>query len=356
MAKASSDIVSAEFPVCIVHGSDRFGQLDATDRLRKELTKKHEEFDTALFDGASARAADILDECRSLSLMQRHKLVIVDNADALLRESEDEEGASAPKSSRRTERSAREMFESYAQSPEPSATLLLRAETWRPGKLDKVLEAAGTGVVEKSEPLGGAELLKWVMSRAKAVHRATIDQAGAGLLCDHIGGDRGRLDSELGKLALAAGIRAGEGKPANIDEALVKEMVGYSREETAWALQSGLLQPNPEAALVNLRDSLTVSRNNAVVIGIAYLDLARKLDGVARGLAAGENPMSLKGRLKLWGPSEPVILAMGRKLGPARTAKLLAKAIDADWRQKTGRGEPVHILEALTLEFVRHAG
>src|SRR5207253_8118234 len=65
------------------------------------LTKAHGEIDSFRFDGASASAAEVLDECRTFGLMRQQKLVIVDNADALLKSPEDVEGAAPDRKSTR---------------------------------------------------------------------------------------------------------------------------------------------------------------------------------------------------------------------------------------------------------------
>ncbi|MGH7131465.1 MAG: DNA polymerase III subunit delta [Phycisphaerales bacterium] len=347
MAKSAASSIPPAAPIAVLYGEERFLQLDHTERHRAALTKAHEEIDTVVFDGQSTNPADILDECRSLSLMQRHKLVIVDNADLLLKAADDDGDApGVPTLGRRghAERTAREMFETYAKSPEPSACLLLRAGAWRAGNLDKAIAAAGGTVVE-CEPYAPQQAMDWAAERAKARHRAAIEPDAAALLVDNLGTDLGRLDSELGKLALIAATRNAS-KPA-ITRALVSEMVGFSREEEAWSLQRDLLGNDANHALSNLHDALNVSRHNPVLINLVYLDLARKLDGVCRAVAAGEQP-----RVRLWGESARIIPEAARRMKPAQTAALLQAAVQADHRQKSGQGDPVHILEALTLKFV----
>lgn len=349
MAKSAASSIPPAAPFAVLYGEERFLQLDHTERHRAVLTKAHEEIDTVVFDGQSANPADILDECRSLSLMQRHKLVIIDNADLLLKAADDEDDApAAPTLGRRghAERTAREMFESYAKSPEPSACLLLRAGAWRAGNLDKAIVAAGGAIVE-CEPYAPEQAMAWAADRAKTRHRATIDPDAAALLVDNLGTDLGRLDSELGKLALVAATRTPDVPKPAITRALVAEMVGFSREEEAWSLQRDLLGNDANRALSNLHDALNVSRHNPVLINLVYLDLARKLDGVCRAVNAGEQP-----RVRLWGESARIIPEAARRMKPAQTAALLQAAVQADHRQKSGQGDPVHILEALTLKFV----
>lgn len=343
----------ADAPIVVLHGPERFLMVDFTERVRGHLIKKHGDVQTTNFDGLSTKAGDVLDELRSMSLMMTHKLVIVENADSMLKETEDEDAPPPPPTPAKrgtAARTAREMMESYAASPEPSATLVLRASKWTGGNLEKAIEKSG-GVVVKCEAPRVADAAAWCVQRA-GQHKARIDANTAKLLVDNIGPDLGRLDMELAKLAVAAAASGvGTGVPAITPE-LIATFVGFSREEDLWSMQRHLLSGDAGNALREVRHRLEVSRENPIAMLVCYIDLARKLDGAARGIAAKENPKALSGRLKLWGSSESTIMDMARRLRPSQTAELLGAAIDADHRCKTGRGEPERLLEVLTLKFV----
>ena len=100
--------------------------------------------DQFVFDGADVELATLLDELRSYGLLQTHKLVIVDNADKLLAPPKDGDEESKPRPRGAPKPMTRRgLFEKYAAEPADAATLLLRADTWRPGKLDKIVEQHG---------------------------------------------------------------------------------------------------------------------------------------------------------------------------------------------------------------------
>lgn len=342
MAKGSGQSVG---PVMIVAGPERFLHLEHTREIREALRAAHGDVDVVTFAGGSSRVADILDECRSMGLMVTHKLVIVDEADELLKikgEGDDDEAAPAAAGGTRT---ARELLEAYCAAPESAATLLLRAAVWRKGKLDAAVEKAGGRFIECPE-LTDLAAMKWAAGRA-GHYGVTLGPDAATALVQTLGTDLGRLDSELGKLALVLAAR-GQDRGA-ISAALVHELVGESREDEVWTLQSGLLSGDASAALKNLHSALEVARHNPVLVGIAYIDLCRKLDGLARGLAAGENERALMGRLKIWNGADRLIPA-ARTLRPAGTARLFKAAVEADVKQKTGQGDPVRLLEGLTVE------
>ena len=329
--------LTAEARIVILHGKERFLQDMHLRNLRDALAAEHgaDGVDTVRFDGASATAADILDECRSFGLMQQHKLVVVDGADQLLKADADEKPA-------RGHVSARQAMEHYAEQPSDAATLVLRAETWRPGNLDKRI--AKVGAVLKCEPLSPAEAIGWVKARCSKRHGTTIAPDAAAILVDFIGPDLGRLDTELAKLAMA---QPGEAITAD----LVRDMTGYTREEAFWSIQEALLSGRADEPIAQLRDLIEVSRHDPVAIGWSYSDLARKLHGASWGVRQRMNPGAIMKALKIWGSSGDVMLGAARRLEPGEARDLLRTCVEADRAAKSGLGDPRRTLERLSVRF-----
>lgn len=329
--------LDASTRVAVFHGPDPFLKDLHTQRLRAELEAAAggpDSVEVVRFDGASAAIADILDECRSMGLMQQFKLVVVDNADHLLKNDAD----SAPSS----RRSNRDILAAYAEAPSEQATLVLRADRWYPGNLDKAV--AKVGGVMKLEPPTAGEAMKWAVGRCKKRHGAVLTPEAAQALVEAVGPDLGRIDSELAKLAMVS-----PGEP--ISPEAVRELVGVTREEELWSIQRVLATGDAPAALRRLRDLLEISRVDPVPLTWAFIDLARKIHGVARGMRQGENPGTLMRTLKLWPPLSDLVVAAAKRLTPEAAAGLLQAAIDADQKQKTSAGDAVRILEALTIRF-----
>lgn len=326
----SAPVASASPRMAIITGPESFMRTQETQRLRDHLIKQHGEVETFVFDGATAQAAEVLDECRSFGLMATHKLVIVDNAADLVKEH------------------TRPLFEKYAEQPVDCATLVLRGEKWFPGKLDKLVEKIGAVIPCKE--LASPEAKAWLIRHAKSHHKVTLDDAVADALVQRVGSSQGKLDMEVGKLAAAAGVNEA-GEPNPITRQLVAQFVGVSREEEAWNIQKTLLSGNPDAALQHLRHILDVSRQPTPVVMFALLDLARKLHGVSAGLKAGANPFQLTKPLKLWGQSQEMIVAAARRLHPADTLAFYRAAIDADQRSKSGLGEADRSMEMLVVKL-----
>lgn len=315
-------------PFVILHGKEPFLRQLHTNSLKAELEKAKGEIDIVHFDGASASAADVLDECRSFGLIANYKMVVVDDAEKLVKED------------------ARPLFERYAESlaanPDAGATLVLRSDAWRAGKLDKMVEAVGR-IIECSPP-SDAECTAWVIKRAKSMHKCEIDKDAASLLVERIGANLAHLDSELGKLAAAAGT-------ANlINRQHVVYFVGTSREEELWGIQRTLLSENPNEGLQHLRYVLEVSREPAQRVMWAMCDLARKLHTTSRAVR-GSPQQQQAARRQLWGPSGEAIFVAARRIDPPRALDLLRECVNADRRSKSGFSDSAQVLERLALRF-----
>lgn len=344
-ASSSAGAPSAEHRVVLLSGDNLFLAQEHTAALREKLEAVHgkDGVEVVTFDAESGgvSTADILDECRSFGLMQQHKLVVVDNAAAFVKEDR------------------RPIVERYVQAPSETATLVLRAPKWYKGKLDEMI-AAAPGIVVECGAVGEAVAVRWAMNRAAKRHNAEIQEDAAVALVDLLGPELGRIDSELGKLAAAAqagvggasgGGGAGGGDRPVITKATVASLVGKSREETAWEWQGVLMTGRAEPALAQLRDLLHVSRQPAQLAWWAALDLTRKLAIAARSLKAGQNPEAVARALKLWGPSKDQILGFGRQLSPEAAGRALRAAVEGDRRSKSGLGDAERSLELLTVKL-----
>lgn len=316
----------ASHRVVVLHGKEAFLRTEHTAALRQKLAEAHAEVDLVRFDGESAQASDVLDECRSFGLMAAHKLVVVEDADKLLNEA------------------TRPSFERYAHAPSDGATLVLRAQTWRKGNLDKAIEKVG--VIVECDQADASTAARWCLRRCDKRHGATIDQRAAATLVERVGTDLSRLDRELEKLALAAG--AG----GTITPEHVSELVGRTREEEVWSIQAELLSGDSERTLAHLRAILdNAPRDAHVPVTFACTDLARKLHAASRGLRGGANPFQLAKDLRLWGPAKDAVLGLARRTEPSEARRLLEACVDADRAGKSGLGRPERTLERLAIRF-----
>lgn len=325
-ATSSNAPPRADARIVVLHGKETFLRAQHTAQLRHALEQAHSQIDALTFDGLTAAVADVLDECRSIGLMRQHKLVVVDNADQFVK------GDNRP------------LVERYATAPSDNATLLLRCDTWHASNLDKRI--AQIGSIIRCDELKPHEAVTWVGHRAKSHLNATIDRDAATSLVDRVGPSLARLDSELAKLAVAAG----PAKPITLEH--VHQLVGASREEEAWSIQRELLSRDPSRALHQLHAILdNAPRGAHIPVTWSCADLARKLHAAVQGAAQRVDRRQLESDLKLWGECKEAILAEARRVTPDAARDLLADAVHADYKQKRSIGDPYRTLEVLALRF-----
>ncbi len=342
--------------VVLFIGPEGFLRNAYTDQLKSMLAKEHgDQPEVFRFDGAAPgiQVVDVLDECRSFGLMAQHKLVIVDNAETLLKESgEGDDGEPAPAADDDgpgrgpKKMSKRELMERYVQAPSENATLVLRSEKgWRPGKIDKYI--AQVGMVKECKPPEPAKALVWMVARTRNAYQRTLEPAAAEALLELLGVDLARFDGELAKMS--SSVKADE----PITEELVRSMVqGTSQEEKPYILGDYLLNPNPAVPLGKIRELVDLAGMDEVPLRWTCLGTASKLHAVCREIAAGV-PANVAGRsIKgMWGGQAEMIRAAGKKIRPRDAAALLRHCVDADVRAKSGGGDIRLGLEILGLRF-----
>src|SRR2546421_3426975 len=310
-------------PVYALVGSDPFLQLQ---KLAELLAQLPPDIQRADFEGDRAELADVLDELRSFAMFGGGKLVTVRNADEFLTR-------------------FRAQLEEYVAHPSDSATLVMRFSSL-PANQRIYKAIAKVGQIEDCSPPKDRDLPGWIIRQAKNVHDATIAQDAAALLADLIGNDLGRLNSELGKLALSA-------DKGRIDADLVSKTVSFQRERQMWDMTNELAAGRADEALRRWRQLLQLDPSaefRAVTWLTMWLENVRKALAMKR---SGMNAFSICSALRIWPREnqEPFLrtaAAMGES-GAGRALSLLAKV---DHHSKSGVGQAATNIE----QFILAAG
>jgi DNA polymerase-3 subunit delta len=333
------EALDAAMRVVVLHGPEVFLLTEGAKRLYELLEVEHGEdaIQRCTDDGETAELAEVLDELRTFGLFQVHKLVIVDKSDKFL-----SGGTKAGKEEAGAGGSSREGALRRRASPCARATLLLRAERWNRGKLDKLV--AKVGAVIKCEQPKDRDAVAWAVAACPDRHGLTIDRTAARLLVERVGPDLSRLDTELAKLAAFVG----PGRTIRRDD--VVELVGRSRQEKAWELQTAIMTGRPGVACAKVRELREVSQLEKELVTWAVSDLLRRLHTVAQLRRQGVSMRTLIQSHRLWGATGERIIEVARRSDPGVFARLLERAVRTDLANKSGLGEPDRNLEALTLQ------
>lgn len=149
---------------------------------------------------------------------------------------------------------ARAALEAYLARP--AADLLLILTSPAEAKPDRTIAELATPV--EFEPMSGAQVPKWIASRAEKLG-VQITPAAASLLQDAVGTDLSQLATEMDKLAAFA-------NGAEIDEKAVSAVVGIRREETLGSLLDAVAMRDVPRAMAALPIVLQQPKTSGVFV------------------------------------------------------------------------------------------
>ena len=91
------------------------------------------------------------------------------------------------------------------------------------------------------------------------------------------------------------------------------ELVGLSREEQAWEIQSVLLSGNEGASISKLGELLDVSKQPRELLMWSVVDLTRRLSAAAAMISSGYSSGEIRKALKLFGDGGNRMLTVAKK-------------------------------------------
>ncbi len=198
------------------------------------------------FNGSEAKAADVLDEVRTPSLLGDRRVVIVDDADEFISAN-------------------RAAVEKYCAAPAESGCLILVCDSLpRNTRIYRAL-AERKAVVTCEAPRGQA-LNAWIARRTESEYGKRIAPQAVQCLRRLLGDSPGWIDAELSKLASYVGDRP------EIAAADVEELTDHRREEKVFAVIEAVSNGDPSSALMNWEQVLATDRAapGRAIAGLAY--------------------------------------------------------------------------------------
>lgn len=297
-------------PVYALVGADPFLQVQ---ELLKLLAQLPEDIDRVDIDGLKAEPIHVFDELRSFAMFGGTKVVVVRDGHEFI--------------SRH-----RDAVERYLANPSDSGSLVLRCDSLpATQKVHKAI--ARIGRIIPCEPPGLGALPGWIVKHAKSVHRVTIDPPAASQLAGLIGADLGRLDAEIGKLALMA-------DDGRITAQTVASGVAFQREQEMYVLTDPLNTGDVTETLRRWRQLLQTDPATEFRAVTTLTYWLQKLAG-ARAMAAKKVPFSeIASRLRIFPKerAEPIV-RFAERLGDAGMLHLLDQLVQTDLRSKSSLGE-----------------
>lgn len=328
MARTATVTLDASVRICVFHGHDQMIQRLRLEQLQRALEKEHDAVQITILDGRTVALAEVFDELRGYSLLAPYKLIVVDAADEFIK-------------------NHREAMQRYAAEPVDHATLVLRGPKWHKGNLDKLI--ARVGAVIKCDVPSVREARQWLIARATAEYRLSLDLPLASELVDRLGPDLMKLDSELAKLAVCAGP---DGK---IGRQWIEQLVGRSSDEQAWTVQETILQliktADAAPALAQVHEMVQIAGQPALLVLYFVADLLRKLSVAAAMQRASTPPEVIAQQLRLWGSRQKLFFDALDRLGHHRIDREFTRIVDLDRRAKSGLGDHRKNLECFCVNL-----
>jgi DNA polymerase III subunit delta len=229
-------------PLYLLYGEERFLIEEAQRVLLEHALQPHEkDFNLDIVYGAEADAQDVLSLCTGYPMMAERRVVLVRDFDKL-------------KNNR--------LFQSYAQSPNPSAVVMLVC-TGKPNMAQhpyRALREAGAAIEMK--PLNETKLAGWIEERASG-YGYRIEHGAVQMLIENVGRDLKAGVGELEKLITYVGERreivqedviraSGRTREYNVFE--LQKAVGEMRYADASRIAGRMLQqasnPTGEALMI----------------------------------------------------------------------------------------------------------
>ena len=304
-------------PIYVIHGKDDFLRRQAIEKVVTGiLGPDRDNMAFAEFDGRTARIIDVLDECRTMSLLAPFRVVCVREADTFIsaKAEEDEAGPSGGEPSRRRRPlSNREQLEKYLEKPSPTGVLILVCETWNKAwRLNKIALEIGRCIV-CDPPKKGPNLAAWIERQARTAYDCALDSDAASRLIDLVGDALGVVDSELAKLATYVGSRKA------IHAADVENLVGASRSETVFRITDAIGRRDAAGALA-IWDQVLATNKDAAYMAVGGLAWGfRRLAEAKRQVGGGA-------------PIQQVALMFGKFTNPAAVKRQLDRFSLRQWQ------------------------
>ena len=346
MAKTQKTSTASQPPVYAIFGPDDYLRRQAVERVKTEvLGDDRDRMALAEFEGETAQLADVLDECRTASLLAPTRLIIVYSADKFLRvpKTDDGEGDEVNANIPVRQEDRRGLLEKYLQSPSPTGVLVLVAKSWpKTTRLYKIVEKTGRNIscdTPKAQALPG-----WLVSHAQEAHGVRLEPPAARRLADLVGSQLGLLDMELAKLATYVLPRT------NIRVEDVEELVGASREETVFILADAISAGDVGNALT-LWDQVMAMDRKAEFRAVGGLRYAfARLVEAKRLIGQGSSLFEVAKELRIWSDSQHLKRQLDRFSLP-QWQEILVRLLSIDIATKTGVGSVRSAGEKLIVEL-----
>jgi DNA polymerase III delta subunit len=130
-------------------------------------------------------------------------------------------------------------------------------------------------------------------------------------------------------------------------------MVGLSREEQAWEIQSVLLSGHSGAVITKIGELIDISRQPRELLVWSVVDLSRRLAAASAMHASGSSAGDIRRSLKLFGSVGDRVIAVAKRRSPNELANLFTDSVAMDAKMRSGKLDSRRGVELLALQVCK---
>ncbi len=313
-------------PVYYLFGADSFA-LDETVKLLEKATAKFisSDFDKEIITvDKKQKLSEILDLAYAFPFGEGKKLLVVKNFEKI---------------------TDKKTLENYIKNPAETTILILthknKITNLKSSPYKLLLER---GFIFEAKELRGADLVKWVMKKAKA-NKIKLTSENAYALIDIVGEDKGLLEMQLEKFINFLN----EGEELNVDT--IKKLSSVTKEYNIFNLQDALGAGEKSKALEIMYNLLEHGNDITYIVAM----LTKYISTIARSIELNQKRIPPKNAAKSLGLSEFYYTKCSRAKFFLNQNRLIAAAkalLNADLKIKTTSTDRKSIAVALISEMM----
>jgi DNA polymerase-3 subunit delta len=334
-------------PVSVLHGEEDF--------LRSELLHAApgifvpdegvRSFNCDVLYGPETSMDQVITLARSYPMMAERRLIIVREAERILRA---KPAGSATKSKKKSAGSEDPLLQ-YLDQPNPDSVLIFDLDKFGARNQSPFKELAEKSQVIEFPEMKEGEAAAWVSARAKSLGRS-LSSDGARLMTNYLGVSLRALANELEKLIIYCGAERKE-----INDKDVEQVVGASRENNVFELTKAIGAANKPLAITIALRMLDQGSDQKQFMFVMLSRFIEQLI-IARELSAkGENERAIADALELRGGAAyfaKEIISQAKRYSRARLDAAIAAIVETEALTRRKNASDELLMEMLLVRLM----
>ena len=325
LEELEKDLATAIRTVYLVLGPEEYHCDKALSILKSRITTPGTaDFDYSAFTAGDVRAAEILEAANIFPMLSKRRLVVIENIEKF------------------KDAEAEKLFEGLSSISPRSTVILTAAELDKRKKLYKTIQK--DFFLCEFPRLKGYAIERWADAFVRE-NGYRISTGAIKRVIDVAGADLRTLASEFEKLMLYAG------EEKNIPDAVIKDLVGASRQQSIFDLTNAVGRRDRVGAIRSLGNLLGMGEHPLVVVSMLARHCRQTLIAI-EGLRARKNLRDIAADAQIPPFAMEQFLAGARAVNQDTVQDMYVRLAEIDRQLKSSSLDGRALLECLICEFV----